>query len=99
MADEEIAIPTYIELMQPTLQALNDLGGEGSNGSIEAKVIELSALSARQLAIEFDSDQSNTGSKILYRALSLLHRSSAAISGALTAFIPQNSRSTAPIDG
>ena len=68
MADEEIAIPTYIELMQPTLQALNDLGGEGSNGSIEAKVIELSALSARQLAIEFDSDQSNTGSKILYRA-------------------------------
>ncbi len=68
MADEDIEIPTYIDLMRPTLEALAHLGGEGSNESVDAKVIEVAGLTPEQLAVEFEPEQSQTGSKFLHRA-------------------------------
>ena len=68
MADEDIEIPTYIDLMRPTLEALAQLGGEGTNESVDAKVIEVAGLTAEQVAVEFEPEQSQTGSKVLLRA-------------------------------
>ena len=68
MADEDIQIPTYIDLMRPTLEALAELGGEGTNESVDAKVIEVAGLTAEQVAVEFEPEQSQTGSKVLHRA-------------------------------
>ena len=68
MADEDIQIPTYIDLMRPTLKALAELGGEGTNESVDAKVIEVAGLTAEQVAVEFEPEQSQTGSKVLHRA-------------------------------
>ena len=67
VADAHVEIPTYIDLLRPTLVALAQLGGEGSNGSIDAKVIDVAELSADQLAVEFEPEQSQTGSKVLHR--------------------------------
>ena len=47
MANEDIQIPTYIDLMRPTLEALAQLGGEGSNESVDAKVIEVGGITER----------------------------------------------------
>lgn len=68
MAVEDIQIPTYIDLMRPTLEALAQLGGEGSNESVDAKVTEVGGLTAEQVAVEFEPEQSQTGSKFLHRA-------------------------------
>jgi MoxR-like ATPase len=68
VADEDIQIPTYIDLMRPTLKALAELGGEGTNESVDAKVIEVAGLTAEQVAVEFEPEQSQTGSKVLHRA-------------------------------
>ena len=58
MADEDIQIPTYIDLLRPTLEALAQLGGEGSNESVDAKAIEVGGLTAEQVAVEFEPEQS-----------------------------------------
>lgn len=67
MADEDIQIPTYIDLMRPTLEALAQLGGEGSNESVDEKVTEVGGLTAEQVAVEFGPEQTQTGSKVLHR--------------------------------
>jgi len=68
VAAEDIEIPTYIDLLRPTLEALAQLGGEGSNKSVDAKVIEVGGLTAEQVGVEFEPEQSQSGSKVLHRA-------------------------------
>jgi restriction system protein len=64
----EIPIPTYQDLMYPTLQALNQLGGSGSNSELEDLVPELAEVADEQLAVEFPEPSSMAGtSKVLSR--------------------------------
>lgn len=68
MAHEDTQIPTYNALLRPTLEALAHLGGEGSNDAVDAATIEVGGLTAEQVAVEFEAEQSQTGSKVLHRA-------------------------------
>ena len=67
MSSEDTPIPTYIELMRPTLQAIHDLGGEGSSVAIDEKTIEVSELTVEQVAVEFGPEQTQKGSKVRHR--------------------------------
>ena len=79
MSDTEI--PTYRNLLLPTLQALDALGGSAGNEALEAKVVEQAGISAAQMAVEFGPDNRQTGPKINHRLafarsylkLSLIH--------------------------
>jgi restriction system protein len=42
---EEVDIPTFDKFMNPTIQALKELGGSGTIEEITAKVIEITDLS------------------------------------------------------
>jgi restriction system protein len=48
-------LPRYFELMQPTLVALDQLGGSASLNEINDTVAELESLSAEALAVEYPS--------------------------------------------
>jgi restriction system protein len=48
-------LPRYFELMQPTLVALDRLGGSASLNEVNDKVAELESLSADVLAVEYPS--------------------------------------------
>ena len=48
-----VEIPTYVDLMRPTLAALDELGGSGTNEQIDAKVTELADITDGQLAVEY----------------------------------------------
>jgi len=52
-------IPTFDELMNPLLNALNQLGGSGSIHEIYEKVVELENISDEILALSHNSDKSN----------------------------------------
>ena len=56
MEDEDIQIPAYIDLMRPTLEALAELGGEGSNESVDAKVIEVAGVTVKRPGFDDCSD-------------------------------------------
>ena len=63
----EVKIPTYRDLMLPTLQALDALGGLATVESLEAKTVEIFNLTPEQLAVAFNAEQSTTGSKVIHR--------------------------------
>jgi len=63
----DVPIPTFRELLYPTLQALDELGGSGTKEEIDQRVIEDLKLSEDQLAVEFPSDATARGSKVIYR--------------------------------
>ena len=44
-------VPTYVDLMWPTLQAMRDLGGSAPNDEIDDKVIELLGISEKVQAV------------------------------------------------
>jgi restriction system protein len=46
---DQVEVPTFKDLMWPTLQALDELGGSGTIQEILAKVLELSSFSEEQL--------------------------------------------------
>ncbi|MCI0635343.1 MAG: restriction endonuclease [Actinobacteria bacterium] len=46
---DQIEVPTFKDLMWPTLQALDDLGGSGTIQEIFSKVLELNSFSEEQL--------------------------------------------------
>jgi restriction system protein len=48
------SLPTYLELMLPTLRAVEDLGGSGSAKEIRDRVIELLAPTEAQLGLTYD---------------------------------------------
>ena len=65
MAD--VAIPTYVEMMLPTLRALEKLGGSGTKEEIDESAVELMGLSDEQVAFEFPPEATQKGSKVLHR--------------------------------
>lgn len=68
MADNtEIEIPSYRDLMFPTLEALNELGGTGTKDEIDDKVVELVGITPAQLAVEYPEDAQQLGSKVVHR--------------------------------
>ena len=50
MGDAPVVMPTYDRLMWPTLRALKELGGSGSNQETDLKVAELERFSEQQLS-------------------------------------------------
>lgn len=46
---EAVEVPTFKDLMWPTLRALDDLGGSGTIQEIVAKVLELGSYTEEQL--------------------------------------------------
>ena len=51
MAD--VPIPTYAEMMLPTLEAIEELGSSGTRDEINGATIQQMGLSADQLAVAF----------------------------------------------
>ena len=49
----DVAIPTYQELMYPTLRAIRQLGGSASNAELEDLVPEIAGITEEQLAVEY----------------------------------------------
>ena len=66
-SEDGVEIPSYADLMYPTLQALDFLAGEGSKHEIDETVIKQLELTAGQLAVEYPEDAQQTGSKIVHR--------------------------------
>lgn len=59
-------LPTYDELMNPLLRALQSLGGSGSIEEIYDKVVELEQLPEEILALQHDPEKS-TQTEVAYR--------------------------------
>jgi len=81
VSDNHVPLPSYVELLFPTLQALATLGGQSKIAELEDKVIEILKISGAQLAVEFQDDSSKKGSKVRDRlgwARSYLHKLEAA---------------------
>jgi len=67
MSIDSKEVPTYEELMWPTIKALNELGGSASNQEILDKIIELENYSEEMQAVP-QAGKNNTKSKLEYRA-------------------------------
>jgi restriction system protein len=65
MAD--VLIPTYVEMLLPTLGALDRLGGSGTKDEVDNTALSLMRLTPDQLAVEFPPDARQKGSKVLHR--------------------------------
>jgi restriction system protein len=63
----ELTIPTYRDLLYPTLQALDRLNGSGTKDEVNNEVIEELGLSDAQLAVEYPPDAKAKGSKVIHR--------------------------------
>lgn len=63
----EVQIPTYVDMMLPTLEALEALGGSGTRDEIDDAVIAHMALTDDQLGIEFPPTATQKGSKVIHR--------------------------------
>lgn len=64
---DDVTLPKYVDLMYPTLQALAVLGGEGSSGEIEKRVIDIAQLSSEQLEVSFPDSSKHKDSKVHYK--------------------------------
>src|SRR5690554_4654993 len=53
MMTDPVQIPSYVDLMYPTLRALVELGDQSDHATIDEKVIELTGITSEQLAVEF----------------------------------------------
>jgi restriction system protein len=64
----DVDIPTYRDLMYPTLIAVRDLGGSAANAELEEAVPEVANISDEQLAVEYPEDSAQHGeSKVVNR--------------------------------
>lgn len=61
------AIPTYRELLYPTLRALDGLQGSAHKEELDSAVIDLLDLSDEQLSIVYPDDAVAKGSKVVHR--------------------------------
>ncbi len=59
---DEVTIPSVKDFYNPVLQALHDLGGEGSNEDIDAAVIQSLNLTQQQIAKTYESRKSRNTS-------------------------------------
>lgn len=65
MVDTEI--PTYRDLMLPTLVAIRELGGSGAISEVDEKAIAAAGVTEQQLAVEYPPEASSSGSKVVHR--------------------------------
>jgi restriction system protein len=63
----EPTIPGYRDLLYPTLQALDALGGSGTKDEVDSTVIARLDLSDDQLAVEYPPQATAKGSKVIHR--------------------------------
>jgi restriction endonuclease Mrr len=63
----DVEIPTYGDLMWPTLGALEELGGSGTKDEIDESVISAGQFTEEQLEVTFAPEATQTGSKIVHR--------------------------------
>jgi hypothetical protein len=68
MSTDDIELPGYRDLLLPTLEALDRLGGTATIEVLDSEVAKIAELSAQQLAAEFRPDQTQTGSIVAHRA-------------------------------
>ena len=66
MADTP-AVPSYLEMLYPTLQALDRLGGSGTKDEIDQEAVRIMGLTDEQLAVEFPPEATQKGSKVIHR--------------------------------
>lgn len=64
---DDTSIPTYREMLLPTLVALDRLGGSGTKDEIDGVVPEIMGLTPEQLTVEFPPDARQKGSKVIHR--------------------------------
>lgn len=60
-------IPTYVDLMFPTLQALDAAGGEAHYEHINKGVVDIAAITDDQLNVEYPEGSAAAGSKVIHR--------------------------------
>lgn len=63
----EASVPSYLEMLYPTLQALDKLGGSGTKDEIDREAVRIMGLSDDQLAVEFPPEATQKGSKVIHR--------------------------------
>ncbi len=63
----EVTIPTYVDMLLPTLQALDELGGAATRGEVDSKTVEVMRLTSEQMAMVFPLDARQKGSKVVHR--------------------------------
>ena len=61
------AIPSYVMMMSPTLDALDGLGGSATKDEIDAAVIARMGLTPAQLAVEISGADKEPRSKVVHR--------------------------------
>jgi len=62
-----IDLPTYRDLMLPTLVAVKKLGGSAAISELEEEVPTIAGLSEEQMSVEFPPTSRQTGSKVVNR--------------------------------
>jgi restriction system protein len=67
MPDEDVPIPTYVDMLLPTLEALEKLGGSGSKDEIDESAVDIMGLTPSQLEVEFPPEARQKGSKVIHR--------------------------------
>ena len=63
----DVPIPTYRDLMYPTLVSIEALGGSAGIAELDEAVIERAGVTPEQLAVEFPESASTSGSKVVHR--------------------------------
>lgn len=63
----ETKLPTYLDLMLPTLRAVDELGGDAHINDIDPKAIAEAGITDEQMSVEFPPDSSQSGPKVLHR--------------------------------
>ncbi len=63
----ETKLPTYLDLMLPTLSAVEALGGKAHIHEINPEAIAKAGITDEQMAVEFPEDSSQSGPKVLHR--------------------------------
>jgi restriction system protein len=77
----EIAIPSYRDMLWPTLAALDALGGSGRMDEVNKTVIKQMSIGDEELSVEYPPGSTAHGSKVLHRLA--FARSSLKLAGAL----------------
>jgi restriction system protein len=63
----EPSIPSYRDLLYPTLQALDALNGSATKNEVDSEVISALGLTDAQLAVEYPPEATARGSKVVHR--------------------------------
>lgn len=67
MTTEDVQVPSYTDLMFPTLQALEALDGVATTHEIDDQVIAIAEITIDQLDVAYTDDAQQSGSKVKHR--------------------------------